>query len=134
MRTTWQPTAKDEHYRHTGEATWDCTACCLDGHTARAHDGTFAYAIGHDYKVAIIEAPPCMLIDADHVRDIICGTVLQPRFGYMDGDLLRLQAKNQKLIYRLTRQPFNDRPSGATPAVAEVFPPYGDFYLAEWPD
>lgn len=130
----WQPSEKDQHYRLTGEATWDCTVCCLDGHPASAHDGTFAYALGYDGAVTIMEAPPCMLIDADHIRDIVEGSVQFPGFGRLDGDLLRLQAANRTLIYRLTEQPVNERPPAFTPAVAELIPPYGQTFLAEWPD
>lgn len=134
MTRTWQPSAKDLLYARTGEATWDCTACCLDGHEARAHKGIFGYALGNDGRVTILQHAPCLLLCAEVVDEIAHGSPYFPRFGYLDGDLLRLEAKNQTLIYRLTKQPFNDRPSGATPVVAEVFPPRGDFYLAEWPD
>lgn len=138
MRSTWQPTAKDEHYRLTGEATWDCTACCLDGHEAKAHDGQLNYAWGFDLHVTILRADPCLLLGADHLEEITHGTHIPspslPAFGIVDGDLLRIKASNQQLVYRLTKQRFNDRPSACTPAVAEFFPPHGDFYLAEWPD
>jgi hypothetical protein len=147
MIGTWQPTAKDDLYRRTGEVTWDCTACCLDGHEARAHDGRFSYFWDREGRVSILNADPYILLSADAVKDItllpsrLCGRRRddQPRFGRIEGDLLRLEGENQEgenqtVIYRLTKQPHNDRPSGCTPAVAELFPPYGDFYLAEWPD
>lgn len=133
MIGTWQPTAKDDLYRRTGEVTWDCTACCLDGHEARAHDGHIAYALDFEGRVKILNADPCVLLSADTVNDIVQGTPWSP-WGRLDGDLLRLEADNRTVIYRLTKQPYNDRPSGATPVVAEAFPLYGDFYPAEWPD
>lgn len=131
MRTVWQPTARDMLYARTGEATWDCTACCLDGHPARAHGGTLAYGWDEDLRVKIFTADPCLLLTADAIEGIARAW---PPFGRFGEDLLRLEAANRTVIYRLTRQPQSDRPSGATPAVAEVFPPYGEFYLAEWPD
>lgn len=131
---TWQPTAKDEHYRRTGEATWDCTACCLDGHGAKAHGGCLGYGLWEDGTVRIFTADPCVLLAADVVEGILHGGFEQPPFGRLDGDLLRLEASNRTVIYRLTAQPRNDRPGWATPAVAEVFAVQGDYYLAEMPD
>jgi hypothetical protein len=132
--TTWRPSAKEEHYGRTGEATWDCTACCLDGHEARAHKGRLGYALGLDGQVDIFEYAPCLLLAADALNDITQGSLDFPRFGHVEGDLLRLEAKNGTLIYRLTRQPRNDRPFAYTPVVAELSPIQGDFYLLEWPD